>query len=124
LAPVPGQSCRSIPDVSAQSGDVTTNGYAIYSAGSETAGGGTSLSSPLWMGMWARVQGAKGGKGNGFANYSLYKVGKNPTSAARDYFDVTLGSNGLYTARTGWDYTTGWGTPKVSGLICDIAKKC
>ncbi len=74
--------------------------------------------------MWARVQGAKGAKGNGFANYSLYRAGKNPASQARDYFDVTLGSNGLYTAGAGWDYTTGWRTPKVSGLICDIAGKC
>ena len=24
----------------------------------------------------------------------------------------------------GWDYTTGWGAPKVAGLICDIAGKC
>ena len=124
LQPTPGQACRALPDVSAQSGDVIGNGYAIYSAGAQTAGGGTSLSSPLWMGMWARVQGAKGGAGNGFANEELYRVGKNPTSQARDFYDVTVGSNGLYTALPGWDYTTGWGTPKVSGLICDIAGKC
>ncbi len=124
LQPALGKPCRAIPDVSAQSGDVATNGYAIYSDGAVTAGGGTSLSSPLWMGMWARVQGARGGAGNGFANFPLYRSGLNPASAARDYFDVTLGTNGLYTAGTGWDYTTGWGTPKVSGLICDIAGKC
>ena len=57
-----------------------TNGYQIYSAGAATEGGGTSLSSPLWMGMWARVQGAKGGAGNGFANYPLYATGKNATT--------------------------------------------
>jgi pseudomonalisin len=124
LQPTLGKPCRAIPDVAAQSGDVTTNGYAVYSAGAVTPGGGTSLSSPLWMGMWARIQGAKGGSGNGFANYSLYRSGLNAASRARDYNDVTLGSNGLYTAGPGWDYTTGWGTPKVSGLICDIAHKC
>ena len=123
LAPTAGKPCRAVPDVAAQSGDVATNGYAIYSAGAVTAGGGTSLSSPLWMGMWARVQGAKGGAGNGFADYQLYRVGKHPTSAARDYYDVSTGANGYYAATTGWDYTTGWGTPKVSGLICDIAGK-
>jgi pseudomonalisin len=124
LQPTPGVACRAVPDVAAQSGDVLTNGYQIYSAGAATEGGGTSLSSPLWMGMWTRVQGAKGGAGNGFANYPLYAVGKNATTEARDYTDITLGSNGLYTAGTGWDYTTGWGTPKVAGLICDIAGKC
>jgi pseudomonalisin len=124
LQPTLGTACRAIPDVAALSGDVATNGYAVYSEGAVTAGGGTSLSSPLWMGMWARIQGAKGGSGNGFANYSLYKSGLNAASEARDFDDVTLGSNGLYAAGTGWDYTTGWGTPKVSGLICDIAGKC
>jgi hypothetical protein len=29
-------------------------------------------------------------------------------------------SNGLYATTPGWDYVTGWGTPKVKGLICDI----
>ncbi|HEX4016187.1 MAG TPA: S53 family peptidase [Frankiaceae bacterium] len=124
LQPTPGAVCRAVPDVAAQSGDVLTNGYQIYSAGAATEGGGTSLSSPLWMGMWTRVQGAKGGAGNGFANYPLYAVGKNATTEARDYTDITLGSNGLYTAGPGWDYTTGWGAPKVAGLICDIAGKC
>jgi subtilase family serine protease len=124
LQPTPGSACRAVPDVAAQSGDVLTNGYAVYSAGAETPGGGTSLSSPLWMGMWTRVQGARGGAGNSFANYPLYAAGKNAAAAARDFTDVTVGSNGLYTAGKGWDYTTGWGTPNVSGLICDIAGKC
>ena len=30
--------------------------------------------------MWTRVQGAKGGSGNGFANYPLYAAGKNATT--------------------------------------------
>jgi subtilase family serine protease len=124
LQPTPGAACRAVPDVAAQSGDVLTNGYQIYSAGAATEGGGTSLSSPLWMGMWTRVQGAKGGSGNGFANYPLYAMGKNATTYARDFTDITLGSNGLYAAGTGWDYTTGWGAPKVAGLICDIAGHC
>ena len=61
VQPVPGKPCRAIPEVAAQSGDVATNGYAVYSAGSQPAGGGTSLSSPLWLGMWARVR--QGGQG-------------------------------------------------------------
>jgi pseudomonalisin len=121
--------CRGISDVSAQSGDVLTNGYSIISNGAATVGGGTSLSSPLWEGMWARVQSAApSATGNGFANYALYRTGKDPASYPRDYFDVsstdlTTGvpaANGLYATLPGWDYVTGWGTPKVTGLICDI----
>ncbi|MGZ4587567.1 MAG: S53 family peptidase [Mycobacteriaceae bacterium] len=125
----PTKVCRGISDVSAQSGDVLTNGYSIISGGQAANGGGTSLSSPLWAGMWTRVQSASSAaKGNGFANYSLYRVGKDPVTYARDFFDVSStdvatglpASNGAYFTQPGWDYVTGFGTPKVSGLICDI----
>jgi subtilase family serine protease len=131
----PSVTCRGIADVSAQSGDITGNGYDIVMQGSYTEGGGagTSLSSPLWAGMWTRIQSAAPtAAGNGFANYALYRVGKDATSYARDFFDVnsldlTTGlpaSNGLYTTGPGWDYVTGFGTPKVSGLICDLDGIC
>lgn len=57
-----GQPCRGIPDVAAQSGDVATNGYGIVAEGQTNyPGGGTSLSSPLTMGMWTRIQAAAKG---------------------------------------------------------------
>jgi subtilase family serine protease len=120
--------CRGISDVAAQSGDVLTNGYAIISKGAPTSGGGTSLSSPLWAGMWTRIQGASTDpSGNGFANFALYRVG-NSSTYARDFFDVSStdtatglpASNGAYATLPGWDYVTGFGAPRVSGLICDI----
>src|SRR5207244_12576464 len=76
-------TCRGTPDVAAQSGDIASNGYGIVAAG-ETAypGGGTSLSSPLWMGMWSRIQAAAPAGGLGFADETFYKV---PSS---DFFDV------------------------------------
>ena len=41
------------------------------------------------QGMWGRVQSAAPtASGNGFANYGLYRAGKNAASYARDYFDV------------------------------------
>jgi subtilase family serine protease len=118
----PGATCRGVPDVSAQSGDVLTNGYSIYGSGGFSSGGGTSLSSPLWMGMWARVQGAAG-RNLGFAAPLIYRSAGNAKSYARDFFDITIGSNGLHPATSGWDYTTGWGVPKVAGLIADVAKR-
>jgi len=114
-----GQPCRGVPDVSAQSGDVLTNGYAIIAAGAASQGGGTSLSSPLWAGMWARVNQSAGGQGYGFANETLYRLGKNDTTRARDFFDITVGTNGIYAALPGWDYVSGFGTPDVANIISD-----
>ena len=124
-------TCRGVADVSAQSGDVLGNGYDIVLSGTYTegAGAGTSLSSPLWEGMWARVQSAAPtAAGNGFANYALYRVGRDAAAYARDFFDVNSldlatglpAVNGLYATTPGWDYVTGFGTPRVSGLICDL----
>jgi pseudomonalisin len=131
----PSVTCRGIADVSAQSGDVTGNGYDIVMSGTYTegGGGGTSLSSPLWAGMWTRIQSAAtSGTGNGFANYSLYRAGNSSASYARDFFDVNSAdlstglpaTNGLYPTLPGWDYVTGFGTPRVTGLICDIDGAC
>jgi pseudomonalisin len=128
----PSVTCRGIADVAAQSGDVAGNGYNIVNDGTllEGGGGGTSLSAPLMQGMWARVQSASSAtKGDGFANYALYRAGKKAN--ARSYFDVNSqdlstgapASNGAYTTGPGWDYVTGWGTPRVSGLICYLDKK-
>jgi subtilase family serine protease len=112
----PGTLCRSTPDVAAISGDVFTgNGMMITdSAGVDQQGAGTSLSSPLWLGMWTRIQAAKGKKGNGFANYSLYKH-------PGDFYDVTVGDNQPYPATPGYDNVTGWGTPDVAHLMADIS---
>ncbi len=121
---VPGVSagpvCRSTPDVAAISGDVATgNGMSITDdSGSDQQGAGTSLSSPLWLGMWTRIQAAARGKGLGFANDSLYRVAK--ASPGRDFFDVTVGDNQPYPAKPGYDNTTGWGTPEVSQLMLDL----
>ena len=134
--PYPGAApaCRGVPDVAAQSGDVTTNGYSITVAGvPNSAGGGTSLSSPLWLGMWTRIQAAapktRVGYTLGFANETLYRIGKNPAQDANAFFDIGGGDkslplgNGYYTAlpRTaldpsGWDYVSGLGSPDVIGL--------
>ena len=114
-----GRACRGIPDVAAQSGDVLTNGYAIVSNGVVGQGGGTSLSSPLWAGMWARVNQSAGHRGAGFANETLYRLGKNPVTRARDFFDITIGVNGIYSAGPGWDYVSGFGTPRLAHIISD-----
>ena len=53
-------TCRGIPDVADESGDIATSSYDIYSdeLGGASSEGGTSLSSPLMVGMWTRIQAA------------------------------------------------------------------
>jgi subtilase family serine protease len=117
--PGAGPTCRSTPDVAAMSGDVATgNGLLITNdSGADQQGAGTSLSSPLWLGFWTRIQAAAKakGKGLGFANYSLYKAAK--SNYGRDFYDVTVGDNQPYPATPGYDNATGWGTPDVANLM-------
>ena len=129
--------CRGIPDVAAQSGDIATNGYDVTMGGvPDQAGAGTSLASPLWMGMWTRVQAAakRNSSGDctlGFANPVLYAIGMKPKQDAEAFFDIGNGTttspptaNGYYTSlpRTptidpnGWDYVSGLGSPNVTAL--------
>lgn len=112
---------RGTPDVSAISGDVATgNGMLITDdSGADQQGAGTSLSSPLWLGMWTCIQAAAKNKGLGFANYSLYRIGKS-ASYANDFYDVTVGDNQPYPALPGWDNASGWGTPDVAHLMQDL----
>lgn len=115
-----GVACRGVPDVAAQSGDIVSNGYAIYIAGALSQEGGTSLSSPLWVGMWTRIQAAAPAAThytNGFADPALYA---NPT----DFFDIGAGTNssppttnGYYHSAPGWDYLSGLGAPEVTSLM-------
>jgi|GEM_PF-979527 len=93
--------------------------------------GGTSLSSPLWLGMWARVQAHHDAvnpktlapnlrKSLGFANYVIYKLARG-AKTAHDFNDVTIGANPL-PAGPGWDFPTGWGTPNVTLLTEDASR--
>ena len=114
------RTCRSTPDVASLSGDVGTgNGLLINGdSGADSQGAGTSLSSPLWLGVWARIQAAAPGKGLGFANYKIYKLAQ--SSGGRDFYDVTVGDNLPYPAKPGYDNTTGWGTPEISQIMQDL----
>ena len=123
-----GQLCRGVPDVAAMSGDILTDSYADVSGGSNSSNGGTSLSSPLWVGMWTRIQAASNlPHGLGFANFTIYKIGKDATRYGNDFFDVTVGSNGgpcpqgPCIAQKGWDYVSGWGVPDVARFAADVA---
>ena len=77
-------------------------GYDVVVNGTVEVIGGTSASAPSWQGIWARAQAAHGGT-LGFAGPVLYAL---PAAA---FHDITVGTNGLFPATPGWDYTTGSG---------------
>jgi pseudomonalisin len=103
---------RGVPDVSMCAGgtELAICAAEIYVAGAQTLVGGTSLSSPLSMGSWARIESAHGNK-LGFAAPLIYQLANGgPTPSSPVFNDVTLGGNGLYTALPGYDYVTGLGS--------------
>ncbi len=113
---------RNGPDVSANAN------FTFYVCADQTTCtaneyGGTSFAAPMWAGYLALVnqQAAINGatKGVGFINPSLYSIGLG-SSYNSDFHDITSGSNG-YSATTGFDLVTGWGSPNGSGLITALA---
>ena len=92
---------RGVPDVSGNADPET--GYVIRVDGTEAVVGGTSAVAPLWAGLIARINAAKG-RSVGFVNPLLYRA----PGALRD---IAQGSNGAYDAAVGWDACTGLGSP-------------
>ncbi len=117
--------CREVPDVSADSSDVSP--YAIYIAGGWHEFWGTSAAAPTWAAYTALVNGSSACAGTavGFADPLLYQI------AAGDYGnafnDVTTGTNdwsgaqgGLFGAGAGYDMATGLGSPNGGALAQDL----
>ena len=112
-------SGRAEPDVAADADPNT--GADVYYQGIAQPIGGTSLATPLWSGMAAitnRYLAAQGQPLMGFSAPRIYQLATNATTAARDFHDVTSGSNGHPTG-TGWDEVTGWGSPNLANLAAD-----
>jgi len=110
---------RAEPDVAA-AGDPATGAYVYVGSAAYTIGG-TSLAAPLWAGFAAdlnRSLAATDQGTMGFAAPRFYALANDPATAARDFHDVTTGSNG-YAAGVGWDQATGWGSPNLANLAYD-----
>lgn len=120
-----GCGCKGLPDISMDA--ALDTGAIVYVDGAPELIGGTSLSSPLAVGSWARLESAHGNK-LGFAAPRLYGVYQavNPSltdvAAVSGFHDVVAGANGLYTAKPGWDYTTGLGTLDLAPLNAALGK--
>jgi kumamolisin len=90
-------SGRMVPDVCADADPDT--GYEIFVHGSTTVVGGTSAVAPLYAGLFASF-----GTKLGFVTPTLWQ---NQTA----FNDITVGSNGFYSAAVGPDPCSGIGSP-------------
>jgi len=111
------QTYRNGPDVSANA-DFSFYVCADQAACTANEYGGTSFATPMWAGYMALVnqQAVLNGKPPlGFINPALYTIGLG-VDYGLDFHDITSGGNTLGTT-TGYDLSTGWGSPKSSALI-------
>lgn len=114
---------KGSPDV-AMDADPNSGVYLWLNGAETCCYGGTSLSSPLTLGVWARLQSAHSNK-LGFAGPVLY-TGATPVpspASPAGFHDIIVGANGLYTALPGYDYVTGLGTFDVAAYNATLPKK-
>jgi kumamolisin len=104
---------RGVPDV-AGSAD-PSHGYQVLVDGQHEVLGGTSAVAPLWAALLCRIAQVNGRR-LGLVQPRLY-AGATPGHPVPGLRDITVGDNGGYQARAGWDACTGLGTPNGAALI-------
>lgn len=113
---------RNGPDVSANAN------FTFYTCADQTTClaneyGGTSFAAPMWAAFVALANQqalANGGTRVGNFNATIYPL--NLTSAyGTNFHDITSGKSGSYSAVTGYDLVTGWGSPQAA-LINTLAQ--
>jgi pseudomonalisin len=137
------QGGRGVPDVAALADSNTP--YLVYGAhkkGTQPEGvGGTSVASPLTMGLWASILTAHHNRA-GLASYEFYEIYNkvNPATVAnaptgpvyvpatnpkpvKGFRDITLGTNGGCVAKAGYDYCTGIGSVQAAALSKVIGRE-
>ncbi|MFZ3342352.1 MAG: protease pro-enzyme activation domain-containing protein [Terriglobales bacterium] len=111
---------RNVPDVSANA-NFTFYVCADQDGCTENEYGGTSFAAPMWAGYLAlanQLAASTGAAAPGFINPAVYTIGLGSGYGAA-FHDITSGSNG-FSATTGYDLATGWGSPDGAGLINDL----
>lgn len=114
-AGVTGYTARTIPDVAFDADPYT--GVAIcdsYDYGASTPWnqiGGTSFSAPAWAALIAIADQRRGISGLASLDGAKDTLPLLYAMPATNFHDITSGSNGGYSAGTGYDLVTGLGTP-------------
>ena len=104
---------RLVPDVSCTADP--SDGANLVLNGKSIVIGGTSWAAPVWAGFCALINEARGNAGKPFLpflNPLIYQLRGTPA-----FRDITTGTNGAYSAGTGYDMVTGIGVPNVAALI-------
>lgn len=111
---------RGVPDVAYNADPATGN--LVYWNGGWYEVGGTSIATPQWAGIAAIADQIAGDRLGLFSPY-LYacNVINAQGSASPPYHDVASGNNLYYNAAPGWDFATGWGSPRAPNLLAVIA---
>jgi kumamolisin len=113
-------SKRAVPDVAADADP--NSGWSVYTGGAWAEYGGTSAAAPNWAAFTAvfdNYAAKKGGSKIGYANATLYNLAQSSKYGSA-FHDVKSGSNGAYSAGTGYDKVTGWGSYNGGGFITAI----
>lgn len=118
---------RGVPDVAAVADSNTP--VLVYAGGKDPEGvGGTSVASPVVLGLWARIQNADRDR-LGMASPDFYRLYNAVNPGTKDvspvglvtyvpspnpkpvagFRDIEVGANGAYPAVPGYDYVTGIG---------------
>ena len=120
---------RNVPDV-AMEGDF--DNYVCSNGSCAGSWAGTSFAAPRWAGFMALVnqQAVEAGTaptgGIGFINPTLYQIGGGANYSS-NFHDVTSGNNDTanqptwYSAVSGYDLVTGWGSASGQALIDTLA---
>jgi kumamolisin len=111
---------RNGPDVSANAN------FTFYTCADQKAClandyGGTSFAAPMWAGYIALVNQQLAINSQptiGFINPTIYSQNVGSGYSA-DFHDITSGTSGSYSAVTGFDLVTGWGSPN-AGLLAAL----
>lgn len=116
LPPGPAGAGRCVPDVAAPAVE-SPYALVIFNHGQAIGAKGTSWSTPIWAALCALINQARGNAGEpplGLLAPKLYAL---PTGTA--FRAVTSGTNGAYTASSGYSYNlcTGLGSPKFAALL-------
>ena len=114
-------SYRNGPDIAANA-NFTFYVCANQTACTANAYGGTSFAAPMWAGYLALLNqqlltSTPALPAVGFLNPTIYALNTAANSKfATDFHDVTSGTSGSYSATTGYDLVTGWGSPSATLL--------
>jgi kumamolisin len=103
------QAFRGVPDVAGNADPET--GYDIQVDGQKEVIGGTSAVAPLWAGLVVLLN-QKLNRRLGFINPTLYNIDQ-----SNGFRDITMGTNGAFSATFGWDPTSGLGSPLAMQLL-------